>query len=85
MKVKREYLISIFCFVFLASGLGLIVLIVSLSPTLGNGSGTEVYDAEKIGAGCAGCALLINDAASQICPSTLMLFFVMSVVLGLCS
>jgi hypothetical protein len=81
MKVKRDYLVLFLCFLFLASGLGLIVVVVSISPSLG-GNSTQVLVPEDIAGGCINCTIFVSAAATTNNFSIQKIFFLVSMAVG---
>jgi hypothetical protein len=83
MKVKRSYVVLSLCFLFLASGLGLVVAIVSLSPSFGIGNPTTVVTAEDINISCANCTLNVSAGYTWIYVPRMALLMAMGVAVGM--
>jgi hypothetical protein len=83
MKVKRSYLVLSLCFLLLASGLGLVVVVVSLSPSLG-GNSTQVFAPENIPGGCVNCTLLVSAAGRTNHLSISVFSLLLSIAAGMC-
>ena len=64
MKLNRDYIVLSLCFILLACGLGLVVAVVSLSPSLGMFNSTQVYVPEDIGRDCVNCTIVPISAAN---------------------
>jgi hypothetical protein len=83
MKFKRSYVVLSLCFLFLASGLGLVVAVVSFSPSFGIGNPTAVVTAEDINTGCANCKLNASAGNSRIYVPMMALFMIGVVAVGM--
>jgi hypothetical protein len=76
MKFNRDYVVLALCFLFLASGLGLVVTVVALSPSLGVFNSTQVYVPEEIARGCVNCTIILISAGTTK-GSSIPTFFIL--------
>jgi hypothetical protein len=83
MKVKRSYVVLSLCFLFLASGLGLVVAVVSLSPSFGVGNPAAVVTSEDINISCANCTLNASGASTRTYVPRMTLFTLVVVTVGM--
>jgi hypothetical protein len=83
MKLTRDYVVLVLCFLFLACGLGFVVAVVALSPSLGLFNTTQVYVAENITRGCENCTIVLISAGTTKGSSMPTLFILVGMAVGM--
>ena len=85
MKLNRNIVALTFCFIFLACGLGLIVAVVALSPSLELFNATQIYVPENTQRNCPNCTVVLISAGTIEYCSIPMLLTLVGMTLGMCS
>ncbi|PMD46565.1 hypothetical protein L207DRAFT_507475 [Hyaloscypha variabilis F] len=84
MKLNRDRIVLALCFLFLACGLGLVVAVVALSPSLGLFNATQIYVPEDTQRKCLNCTIFLISAGNNNYSPIPTLLMLVSVAVGMC-